>query len=432
MNEKPWLNVVALGHVGSGKSTLLGHLNYRLGGISKPQIEAFERDAQATGKRTFKYAWVFDRLASERQRGGTIFGGSRPCGENPLRNRLHFIDAPGGRRFIRNTCRAIGQADAGLLVVDASSGVFEAGMKAGGQTREHVLIAASLGLQSLVVAVNKMDDKSVNYAEARYNEIKSQLLPLLAPFGFPVERMAYVPVSGYIGDHLQDRSVNMKWYMGPLLEAALDDAAPALKSYGKALRLIVAGSFRIAGIGTVLAGKVAGGVLKPGMKVRIGPLSGAFETGSIEVHGKSRMEAVAGDVVGVLVKGLRPGEVRRGWVLSDAESTPAKLCSSFGAFLAIRDCPTRIGAGYSPTISFGAATVPCRIEAILSEADFTSRQPVGNQPASLKNGMAAIVRITPMKPLCVEKASEYPALGRFVMLDSRRTVGTGIVRDIRY
>jgi elongation factor 1-alpha len=167
--EKAHVNLVVIGHVDAGKSTSTGHLIYKCGGIDKRTIEKFEKESSESGKGSFKYAWVLDKLKAERERGITI--------DITLwkfeTEKLHFtiIDAPGHRDFIKNMITGTSQADVAILMIASPPGEFEAGISKEGQTREHALLSFTLGVKQMIVCVNKMDDKATNYGEARFNEI---------------------------------------------------------------------------------------------------------------------------------------------------------------------------------------------------------------------------------------------------------------------
>ncbi|KAH9191547.1 hypothetical protein AeNC1_006490, partial [Aphanomyces euteiches] len=171
--EKTHISLVVIGHVDAGKSTTTGHLIYKCGGIDKRTIEKFEKEAAELGKTSFKYAWVLDNLKAERERGITIDIALWKF-ESP---KFFFtvIDAPGHRDFIKNMITGTSQADCAILVVASGVGEFEAGISKEGQTREHALLAFTLGVRQMIVAINKMDDSSVMYGEGRYNEIKEEV-----------------------------------------------------------------------------------------------------------------------------------------------------------------------------------------------------------------------------------------------------------------
>jgi len=143
--EKGHINIVVIGHVDSGKSTTTGHLIYKCGGIDARVIEKMEKEAQEMGKGSFKYAWVLDKLKAERERGITIDIALWKF--ETTKYEVTIIDAPGHRDFIKNMITGTSQADAAMLVIDGTQGGFEAGISKDGQTREHALLASTLGVK---------------------------------------------------------------------------------------------------------------------------------------------------------------------------------------------------------------------------------------------------------------------------------------------
>merc|ERR1712242_612334 len=254
MGEKTHINIVVIGHVDSGKSTTTGHLIYQCGGIDKRTIEKFEKEAQESGKGSFKYAWVLDKLKAERERGITIDIALWKF-ETP-KYYVTIIDAPGHRDFIKNMITGTSQADCGVLIIASGTGEFEAGISKNGQTREHALLAYTLGVKQMIVACNKMDDKTVNYDEGRYKEIKQEVSGYLKKVGYKPLKIPFVPISGWAGDNMIDKSKNMAWYKGPYLLEALDNVNPPKRPSDKALRLPLQDVYKIGGIGTVPVGRV--------------------------------------------------------------------------------------------------------------------------------------------------------------------------------
>ncbi|KYK68901.1 putative elongation factor 1-alpha (EF-1-ALPHA), partial [Toxoplasma gondii TgCatPRC2] len=216
--EKTHINLVVIGHVDSGKSTTTGHLIYKLGGIDKRTIEKFEKESSEMGKGSFKYAWVLDKLKAERERGITIDIALWQF-ETP---KYHYtvIDAPGHRDFIKNMITGTSQADVALLVVPAEAGGFEGAFSKEGQTREHALLAFTLGVKQMIVGINKMD--SCNYSEDRFNEIQKEVAMYLKKVGYNPEKVPFVAISGFVGDNMVEESTNMSWYKGKTLVEALD------------------------------------------------------------------------------------------------------------------------------------------------------------------------------------------------------------------
>jgi len=203
----------------TGKSTTAGHLIYKCGGIDEKTVEKYEKEAEELGKGSFKYAWILDSLKAERERGITI---DISLWKFESKHSFTIIDAPGHRDFIKNLITGTSQADVALLIIDASRGGFEAGISKDGQTREHTLLAYTLGVKQVVVAVNKMDDKTVYYSEDRFNDIKAEVSAYLKKVGYKPMKIPFVPISGWEGDNMLEKSTNMPWYEGPTLIEALD------------------------------------------------------------------------------------------------------------------------------------------------------------------------------------------------------------------
>jgi len=263
--EKIHINLVTIGHVDSGKSTTTGHLIYKCGGIDKRTIEKYEKEAQEMGKSSFKYAWVLDRLKAERERGITIDIALWKF--ETQKYYFTIIDAPGHRDFIKNMITGTSQADVAILMIASPTGEFEGGFSDQGQTKEHVLLAFTLGVKQMIVCVNKMDEKTVQYKEERYNEIKENMRTYLKKVGYDPDKIPVIPISGWLGDNMLEKSDNLKWYKGPTLLEALDQITPPKRPTEKPLRLPLQDVYKIGGIGTVPVGRVETGVLKPGMVV---------------------------------------------------------------------------------------------------------------------------------------------------------------------
>merc|ERR1712170_20185 len=213
--EKIHINIVVIGHVDSGKSTSTGHLIYKCGGIDKRAIEKFEKEAAEMGKGSFKYAWVLDKLKAERERGITIDIALWKF-ETEKYN-FTIIDAPGHRDFIKNMITGTSQADVAILMIASPSGEFEAGWSKEGQTREHALLAFTMGVKQMIVCCNKMDAKGADYKEERYKGIQSEVSIYLKQVGYKIDTVPFIPTSGWNGDNMLSNSDNMTWYKGPYL-----------------------------------------------------------------------------------------------------------------------------------------------------------------------------------------------------------------------
>ena len=430
--EKKHINLVVIGHVDSGKSTSTGHLIYKCGGIDQRTIDKFEKEAAEMGKSTFKYAWVLDKLKAERERGITIdialwkFESEATV--------YTIIDAPGHRDFIKNMITGTSQADVAILMIASPKGEFESGWSAEGQTKEHALLAQTMGIKRLIVCANKMD--AANYSEERFDEIVGEVKDhFVKKKGLFKENMiSFIPISGWNGDNLFTQSENMKWYKGPTLMETLDTLKQPKRATDKALRLPLQDVYKISGIGTVPVGRVETGVIKPGMNICFGPVGRTTECKSVEMHHEQVAEAIPGDNVGFNVKNLSVQDIKRGYVASNAAADPAMDTASFEAQVIIMNHPGQIQAGYAPVLDCHTCHIACKFEELLEKKDPRDNKQVidattdeNGVPKFLKKGDAGIVKLVPSKPMVVEKFTEFAPLGRFAVRDMKQTVAVGVV-----
>ncbi|XP_057308855.1 elongation factor 1-alpha-like [Hydractinia symbiolongicarpus] len=438
--DKIHINIVVIGHVDSGKSTSTGHLIYKCGGIDKRTIEKFEKEAQEMGKGSFKYAWVLDKLKAERERGITIDIALWKFTTKKFE--VTIIDAPGHRDFIKNMITGTSQADCAVLIIAASTGEFEAGISKNGQTREHALLAYTLGVKQLIVGVNKIDNTEPPYSESRFNEIKKEVEGYVKKVGYNPKAVAFVPISGWHGDNMIEPSTNMGWYKGWNVESkagkasgktlleALDSITPPERPSNKPLRLPLQDVYKIGGIGTVPVGRVETGVLSPGMIVTFAPANVTTEVKSVEMHHESLTEAHPGDNVGFNVKNVSIKDIKRGMVASDSKNDPAKEAKTFYAQVIILNHPGEIHAGYQPVLDCHTAHVACKFTELKQKCDRRSGKVLEENPKMVKSGDAAMVTLTPSKPMCVEAFSDYQPLGRFAVRDMRQTVAVGVIKSV--
>jgi elongation factor 1-alpha len=378
------------------------------------------------GKGSFKYAWVLDKLKAERERGITIDIALWKF--ETQKYYFTIIDAPGHRDFIKNMITGTSQADVAILMIASGVGEFEAGYAKTGQTREHALLAYTLGVKQMIVCINKMDDKSVKYDKKRYTEIKSEVSKFLKSVGYKPKKIPFVPISGWVGDNMLERSKNMPWYKGKTLLESLDAIIPPKRPTSLALRLPLQDVYKIGGIGTVPVGRVETGILKPGMDVHFAPVGKKSEVKSVEMHHEALDEALPGDNVGFNVKNLSLKDIRRGNV-AGCKKDPPKKTKEFNAQVIVLDHPGKIMAGYTPVLDCHTAHVACRFNKLITLINKRTGVKIEDNPKFVKSGQAAIVDMIPSKPMCVESFKNYAPLGRFAVRDMRKTVAVGVIKS---
>merc|ERR1711935_516531 len=282
----------------------------------------------------------------------------------------------------------------------------------------------------MVVCVNKMDDKSVNYSQKRFQEIKDELTTYLKKVGYNPAKIEFIPISGWVGDNMIEHSDNMPWYKGPFLLEALDALNPPKRPTDKALRLPLQDVYKISGIGTVPVGRVETGTLKKGCICTFGPMGVTTEIKSVEMHHESVDGAVPGDNVGFNVKGLSVTDIKRGYVASDSKNDPAGNTAMFLAQVIVLNHPGQIGNGYAPVLDCHTAHIACKFDKIRTKIDKRTGKVMEEEPKFVKSGDAAMVELIPQKPMCVEAFSQYPPLGRFAVRDMRQTVAVGVIKSV--
>lgn len=428
MSQKPHLNLIVIGHVDHGKSTLVGRLLMDRGFLDEKTIKEAEEAAKKLGKESEKYAFLLDRLKEERERGVTI-----NLTFMKFETQKYFftiIDAPGHRDFVKNMITGASQADAAILAVSAKKGEFEAGMSAEGQSREHIILARTMGIDQIIVAVTKMDLTDPPYDEKRFKEVTDVVTKFMKSFGFDMSKVKFVPVVSPTGENITHRSENMKWYNGPTLEEALNMLVVPPKPVDKPLRIPIQEVYTISGVGTVPVGRVESGVLKVGDKVVFMPAGKSAEVRSIETHHTKMEKAEPGDNIGFNVRGIEKKDVKRGDVAGHTTNPPT-VADEFTARIIVIWHPTALAVGYTPVLHLHTASIACRVSEIVSRLDPKTGKEAEKNPQFVKQGDAAIVKFKPIRPLCVEKYNDFPPLGRFAMRDMGKTVGVGVVTDVK-
>lgn len=424
MADKPHVNLVFIGHVDHGKSTSIGRLLWDTENLPKEEMRKLEDAAEEKGKETFGFAFAMDTIEEERDRGVTIDLAHKDFDSDNYY--FTIIDAPGHRDFIKNMITGASQADAGVLTVAADDGIQP-------QTKEHAYLAKTLGIDQLIVSVNKMD--VVDYAEDDFEDIKDEVSEMLQGVGYDPSEIDFVPISAFEGDNVAEESDNLGWYDGPTLLSALDDLEEPEKPEDLPLRVPIQDVYSISGIGAVTVGRVETGDISPGDDVVFQPASDRLnqniggEVKTIEMHHEEVDAAHPGDNIGYNTRGVGEDDVKKGDVAGHADNPPT-VVDSFEAQVIVLNHPNVISEGYTPVFHVNTAQVSCTFTDLKKTMNPKTGETIEEDPDYIKQGQAAIVEITPQQPLVIEENDDIPQLSRFAVRDMGQTVGAGMALSV--
>jgi elongation factor 1-alpha len=314
------------------------------------------------------------------------------------------------------------QADAAVVVVSGIEGPQA-------QTKEHIFLAKTLGVKQIIIAINKMDAVKPAYDEAASKKAKDEVSNLLKAVGYKLEEVPVIPISAYTGENIVKSSDKMSWYKGDHLVAALNKLKVPATMANLALRLPIQDVYTITGIGTVPVGRVETGILKPDMKIIFMPSNKIGEVKSIEMHHEQLPQATPGDNVGFNVRGIAKNDIKRGDVAGPVDNPPT-VAKTFIAQIVVLNHPTAIPVGYTPVFHCHTAQVACTFIELQKKLDPKTGQVKEENPTFLKTGDVAIVKVEPTKPMVVERAKDFPQLGRFAIRDMGQTVAAGMCIEV--
>lgn len=423
------LNVVFMGHVDAGKSTLSGNILYLTGMVDKRTIDKFSRDAKAKNRESWFLAYIMDVDEQEREKGKTVEVG-RAQFETEKR-RFTILDAPGHKSFVPNMIQGASQADIGVLVISARKGEFEAGFEKGGQTREHAQLAKTLGVKEMVVAINKMDESTVEWDKTRYDEIVEALAPFLKSAGFSRKRTTFLPISGLSGLNVNERlkAGVADWYDGPSLFEVFEGVkVPGRDPYAP-LRVPILDRFNDRG--TTAMGKVESGILYEGQTLVIMPLRETCKVDKLFLDDETEIPAAKpGENVRVRLKGVSDDDVQKGYVLCEPHA-PVHGVTRFQAQLMLSNLDHKgiFTAGYRAVMHVHTCDEEVVCERLLAElgkkGDVKTRK-----PRFVRDGASCTCILGLSRKTCLEKYDDLPQLGRFTLRDEGRTIAIGKITGL--
>jgi len=451
-NTKEHISLVVCGHVDAGKSTTTGHLIFKLGGISSREMDKLQAEADQQGKSSFAFAYYMDKDKAERERGVTINCTTKEF----FTDSYHYtiVDAPGHRDYIKNMINGAGCADVALLLVPAESGGFETAIAKGdhgsgevqGQTRQHARLLGLLGIEKLIVGVNKMD--SCDWSEQRFNEIKEEMTKMITQAGFKPKQVAFIPYSGFKGENMVDRTDKMPWYKGWKANISKDEVVeghtlydaleklvkPPKRFPDRDVRIPINGIYKIKGVGDVITGRVEQGIINAGDTVRIAPRGlDNLKVFSIEMHHKTWPNAKPGDNIGMNIKGLDKTNMPKvGDVISLQKDPILEAVESFTAQIAVQEHPGQLKPGFSPGVYVRTGKSSCKMATINWKIGKKTGNEKQDNPPFLEQGESAEVEFIPQQPIYLEKFVSCAGLGRIAVMDSNQLVMLGKVTDVKY
>ncbi|PWZ38738.1 Eukaryotic peptide chain release factor GTP-binding subunit ERF3A [Zea mays] len=433
---KRHLNVVFIGHVDAGKSTTGGQILFLSGQVDDRTIQKYEKEAKDKSRESWYMAYIMDTNEEERVKGKTVEVGRAHF--ETEHTRFTILDAPGHKSYVPNMISGASQADIGVLVISARKGEFETGYERGGQTREHVLLAKTLGVAKLVVVINKMDEPTVKWSKERYDEIEAKMVPFLKSSGYNVKKdVQFLPISGLVGTNMKtrmDKSI-CSWWDGPCLFEVLDRIEIPLRDPKGPVRMPIIDKYK--DMGTVVMGKIEAGTIREGDSLLIMPNKSHVKVIGLNLDESKVRRAGPAENVRVKLSGVEEEDVMSGFVLSSV-ANPVGAVNEFIAQLQILELLDNaiFTAGYKAVLHIHSVVEECEIVELIEEIDMKKKKgdpkkkKPKRKPLFVKNGAIVVCRIQVNNLICIEKFSDFPQLGRFTLRTEGKTVAVGKVVDV--
>jgi peptide chain release factor subunit 3 len=432
------LNLVFIGHVDAGKSTLSGSILYITGQVDARTIERYEREAKQRNRESWFLAFIMDTSEEERAKGKTVEVGRAQFDTSV--HRYTILDAPGHKNYVPNMIQGASQADVGVLVISARKGEFETGFEKGGQTREHALLAKTLGVRFLVVVINKMDDPTVNWSQARFDECVNKLKPYLKICGFAIKKdVRFIPISGLAGDNVLNEvsSERCPWWKGlwqsganstdvPTLIGTLDSLSISGRDPDGPLRIPCLA--RYFDRGTIVMGKIESGTVRLDDEIQFLPTRKKAKVEAIYIGETKVRSAKPGENI-MLKFSINVDDCQRGYVLS-SPLTPCPVATEFKVqlfFVDVLEHRPIFSRGYDCVMHIHTVEVEVTCQQVLSVTDTSGAKL--RQPFARLNQICQCILSTPLLT-CMDLFDNHPALGRLTLRDEGKTIAIGKILEL--
>ncbi|MGF1550062.1 MAG: sulfate adenylyltransferase subunit CysN [Sphingomonadaceae bacterium] len=412
--DKGLLRFITCGSVDDGKSTLIGRLLHDSRMIFEDQLAALEDESRRHGTQgdAIDFALLVDGLSAEREQGITIDVAYRFF--TTEKRKFIVADTPGHEQFTRNMVTGAANAELALILVDARKGVLP-------QTRRHSYIVRLLGIENIVLAVNKMD--LVGYDGARFAEIVADYRTFAGALG--LDNVFAVPISAFAGDNVSEPGANMDWYRGPTLirhleEVPLDEERLARAPFRMPVQWVNRRSQDFRGYcGTIVSGGVA-----PGDKVRLLPSRRTVAVDRIVTMDGELDRAVSGQSVALVF--AEDVDCSRGDVAS-ADDAPLEVADQFEADIVWMDEEAML-PGRSYVMKLATASAVATVTDIRHRIDIASLEERPARTFALND--IGVVTLALDRGLAFAPYAENQQLGGFILIDrlTNATVGAGMIR----
>ncbi|KAB8266564.1 P-loop containing nucleoside triphosphate hydrolase protein [Aspergillus minisclerotigenes] len=437
--KKEHVNIVFIGHVDAGKSTLGGSILYVTGMVDERTLDKYKRDAKEAGRETWYLSWALDLTNEERAKGKTVEVGRAhfkldvQSPDGPIERHFSILDAPGHKAYVHHMIGGASQADVGVLVISARKGEYETGFEKGGQTREHALLARNTGVQKLVVAVNKMDDPTVEWSHARYKECTVKVSKFLENLGYKKDDLTFMPISAQKTYGIKDRVSKdlAPWYDGPSLLEYLSNMKLPERKINAPFMMPITAKYR--DMGTMVEGRVESGVIKKNANCIIMPNRTKVEITAL--YGETEDEiptGTCGDQVRMRLRGVEEEDLLPGFVLCSPKRL-VNCVSSFEAKIRILDLKSILTAGYNCVMHVHSAVEEVTFTSLLHKCEPGTGRRSKRPPPFASKGQTIIARLdvtSTAGAVCVERFEDYNQMGRFTLRDQGQTIAIGMITKL--
>lgn len=429
--KKEHVNIVFIGHVDAGKSTLGGSILYVTGMVDERTLEKYRRDAKEAGRETWYLSWALDLTNEERAKGKTVEVGRAhfkldvPSPDGTIERDFSILDAPGHKAYVHHMIGGASQADIGVLVISARKGEYETGFEKGGQTREHALLARNTGVKQLIIAVNKMDDPSVNWDKARFDECTVKVSKFLEMLGYKKDDLTFMPISAQRTFGIKDRVPKdlCPWYDGPSLLEYLTNMKTPERKINAPFMMPISSKYR--DMGTMVEGRIESGVIKKNSSCIMIPNRTDVQIAAL--YGETEDEistATCGDQVRMRLRGVEEEEILPGFVLCSPKR-PVHTVTAFEAKIRILELKSILTAGYNCVMHVHTAVEEVTISQLLHKLEPGTGRKSKRPPPFANKGQTIIARVevtSTAGSVCAERFEDYNQMGRFTLRDQVSTV----------